>query len=171
MIHLGTVSGANGYFSNIPQNFKNLQIRCYAKDSSGASSKLYIRFNDDITSSYWMQSTTSINSSTTVDSSNSALIGYFPLFWLPTNSQSTNLYGTGIVDVLNYSNTSVFKSVGSYGGFDANATNTGRLGSHQGIWNNSAAVTRIEIGVENGGSLPSNRFDLYGFGSATETGA
>jgi hypothetical protein len=170
MIHLGTVTNLNGYFNNIPQTFKHLQIRCYAKDSSGTSSHLYLRFNDDTSNNYWMHSLAGING-TLQDNSNSASISYFPSFWIPTNSQPTNLYGTGILDILNYSSTSVSKTVGCTGGFDANATNSGRIGSHSSLWNSTAAITKIEIGVENGGALSGNRYDLYGYGSAFETGA
>lgn len=171
MIYLGTVSGAaNGYFTNIPQNFKNLQIRVYGRDSLGATTHLYLRLNNDAGSNYWMHSLAGING-TLSDSSNGSLISYFPAIWLPTNSNTSNLYGTGIVDILNYSNTSMFKTMGAYGGFDLNASATGRVGFHDCIWNSTAAVTSIEIGVENGGALAGNRYDLYAYGSASETGA
>ena len=160
-------------FTNIPQNFTHLQIRCYSRGTrSGfaAGDVSYIRFNGDVANNYnshWLSgngsaATSSFNSNTN--------FMYLVDNAIPDGSTLANVFGIQILDILDYSNTNKNTTVRLLSGWDASGSGVVSLAS--GAWRNTAAVTSIQ-GVFPASSNPAagSRYDLYGISTSGTTGA
>jgi hypothetical protein len=81
----------------------------------------------------------------------------------PTNYNSTNAFGSCIIDIPSY-RASTFKHVIAYGGYMP--TNPGSAYSYQtmmaGNWANSAPVTRIDFNYFGGTFVAGSTASLYG---------
>ena len=149
-------------FNNIPQNYKNLQLRIFARGSAAATSDYsYINFNEDSSGSYSTHYMTG-NGTTSVTASyiNSAQ----PLSLnFPCANANANVFGSAIVDILDYKNTSKFKTARIFNGWDNNGN--GNIFIWSMLWNNLAPVTSIKLvgwGIAN--YAPNSHIALYGIG-------
>jgi hypothetical protein len=86
---------------------------------------------------------------------------YAFLSMYPAASASANLFGSAVIDVLDYQNSNKNKTIRSLGGYDVNGSGVVRLNSS--VWLNTAAVTRIDITDYRGGNMAQySSFALYG---------
>jgi len=139
---VGTGSNQVFTFSSIPQGYKHLQIRASLMTSGlGGTVTQYggwVTINGDTASNYADQVVygdgSSTGSYTVVPRANTGMITY-------------NTYGTystpNIIDILDYSNTTKFKSLRSFNGGDSNINGYIALGS--GLWRNTSSVTSISL--------------------------
>jgi hypothetical protein len=148
-------------FSNIPSGYKHLQIRCIARSAvAGVNDDFLVRFNSDSGNNYVGHALTG-NSSTaggTITGSTSTNTLYQAL--VAGNSLAANIFGTVVMDVLDYDNINKYKTVRTLGGFDDNNT-SGFISLRSGAWMSTSAITSITI---SGGSswLANSSFSLYG---------
>jgi hypothetical protein len=63
--------------------------------------------------------------------------------YFPGASTTANVFGHGLIDILNYTNTSQYKTFRSFFGFDSSGGGTPALNS--GLWLNTAAITSIVL--------------------------
>jgi hypothetical protein len=155
-------------FSNVPQTFTHLQVRAFDRSGTGyaqSNDLSFLRFNSDSGSNYRAHalygdggSVASVNSADT----------YIRLPQIPGNTGTANVFGSFVVDILDYTNTNKNKTVRAIGGFDLNGSGQAWLNS--GVWFNTAAVTSITIGAGNWFDAVGSRFDLYGITSSQVTG-
>jgi hypothetical protein len=84
------------------------------------------------------------------------------LIFRPAGSTAgSNVFGTGIVDILDYQNTNKNKTIRNLGGIDTNGAGTIILTS--GLWINTAAINRIDITSVNSSTIQQHSsFALYG---------
>jgi hypothetical protein len=88
----------------------------------------------------------------------------FRMGYIPGTSQS-NMWSSDIVNIFNYSNSNVYKTVLSSNRYPANQ---GSLQGFQmqfkaGLWASTAAITSLTIGTANGGTFASGTvYSLYG---------
>jgi len=151
-------------FSNIPQNYKHLQIRYIGR---GSSSTVYsrLRFNSDTSTNYYTHELYgggggSLGAQAYSGSSFNAIVLSGQGF---TSASST--FNGGIVDILDYTSTSKNKTVKILEGFDANGS--GALGLYSGLWSATpAAITTIEIIISSGTFSQYSHFALYGIRGA-----
>jgi len=71
--------------------------------------------------------------------------GYIRLFadqGTPTTAQ-TNIFGVAVIDILDYTNTNKYKTTRSLLGYDANGS--GGIELDSGLWQNTAAITQIDL--------------------------
>ena len=137
-------------FSSIPQTYTDLLVIVNTFEPTNYAS-MSIRVNGDTSSSY----------------SDSRIIGNGSSASAGRSTNSTNWYisqiwdGTVVrVNIMNYTNTSVFKSAVSRGDASGQWTMTS---SH--LWRNTNAITSLT--VSRGGNFASNStFTLYGIKSA-----
>lgn len=157
-------------FNNIPQTYSHLQLR-YMIRSSGASNSSYenMFFNYDAsTSNYYAYhellangtSATSYYSSTV-----SGGVGGFQLDQAPGNNATGNIYGVGVIDILDYTNTNKNKIFKNFTGYDTNGG--GAVVVASGLWMSTSAVTSITFINGNGtgstnGYMQYSTFSLYG---------
>lgn len=148
-------------FTNIPQTYTHLQIRCLARSSvADTFTSIEIRYNGDTASNYnWHYLMGDGASATSGASAPDTLIRAINF---ASNNLSANIFGTYVMDILDYRNTNKFKTIRILGGTDANGSGALNLGS--GAWRNSAnAITSIRLQPSNSANFAVNSsFALYG---------
>jgi hypothetical protein len=76
------------------------------------------------------------------------------------NGGTANIYGAGLVDILDYDNTNKFKTSRNLAGYDANGS--GEIFLSSGLWRNTNAITSITLTAESGNYTQYSSFALYG---------
>jgi hypothetical protein len=162
-----TVGAAGVSFTSIPSTYQHLQIRLTYKDTttSDQTTDLTIKFNNSNTG-YAYHFLNGNGSTVTADGSTSQ--PYID-FECGGNSATgmTNIVGVGIIDLHDYANTSKNKIVRMLGGMNANSTSTThKFTLYSGLWNNTAAVNRIDLNAGYSGMAAGSVFSLYGIKEA-----
>jgi len=148
-------------FTNIPQNYKNLQIRYQARTiRSQTGEGWYIRFNTDTASNYYGHYTYATESAggTSFGTNGAGTTADLPS--IPGSLVAANMPGVGIVDINNYSATTQFKTVKSIGGFNNNGS-TSYTYFNMYTWQNYSPVTTLQV-LSNGGLVTGSRIELFG---------
>ena len=166
MIPISTVtigSTATQYiqFTSIPQNYSHLQIRGLGRiDAGGGAVSLRINFNADTAGAnyynHWLygNGTTASNTSGT----------YGVSAYLAGSGAFANVFGTFIIDVLDYSDTNKNKTTRILGGYDNNGSGTAALCSN--LWLNTSAISSIWLFGDIGSFVQYSSFALYGIKKA-----
>jgi len=149
-------SQASYTFSSIPSTYTDLIVVCSTFNSSGPDD-LRLRFNSDTGTNY---------SATLLRGSGSAIVnakdnnGTY-LAWLGYVSSNSNNTSTTIFQVMNYSNTSVNKTVLSRGNLATDFVN-----ATVGMWRSTAAINSITL-IAGGANITSgSTFTIYGIAAA-----
>jgi hypothetical protein len=130
-----------------------LQIRYI--NQAGNGSYLSAQFNGDTGSNYRWHYLNGDGSSVS-----SGYSGSDTRVALPRGSAATNIFGAGVVDILDYANTTKNKVTRSIGGRDTNGA--GQVDYNSGLWLNTAAITSISL-FHSGITIPQySSFALYG---------
>jgi hypothetical protein len=145
-------------FTSIPQTYKHLQIR-YSAKSSSTPRDLAFRFNDITTSTYARHNLGATASS--LFSQNSTTQAQILMIDMMAATTVANSFGAGIIDVLDYTNTSKNKTVKAlYGVVD---TNRQAVYLTSGLSVNTPAITKITIFTNAVADIATgSRFSLYG---------
>ena len=148
-------------FTVIPSTYKHLQIRYLAK-FTGTSidyTQPYLQFNSDTSSSSPNHALYGVGSNPAGASYFSATGNY--LSWAPDSRAGyANMFGNGVVDVLDYANTSKNKTIRTLGGFDSNGGN-GLVGLTSAAWLSTSAISTIDV-KSSGTFAQYSSFALYG---------
>lgn len=155
-------------FSSIPSTYAHLQIRYLARLNQVATTSYMIMFfNNDFTGSYTMHGLNGSGSTVSVSnftgSGVSGSTGIYPGIGTITGSSSTaSVFGAGVIDVYDYTNTNKFTTTRTLGGQDQNSTN-GVIVLGSGLWMKTNAVTSITINNDTAASFVEySQFALYG---------
>lgn len=153
-------------FNNIPGTYSHLQIRVLSQTNRSTADNaddVYIRFNEDSTDNYSFHRLR--GKDTTVDAAGNATGTGFTSILLPTCAgitSQTNIFGSIILDILDYTNTNKKKTVRALCGVENNAT-ASWIALASGLWLSSSAITSVRLtpGI---GTLFSaySSFTLYG---------
>lgn len=157
-----TTVGAGGAssitFSSIPSTYTHLQIRLFG---NAGSSDTFYRLNGDTGSNYVRHyiygSGASVASSTSLAQTSGSL-GYIPV------TADTNIFGTAVFDLLDYTNTNKNKTTRSLAGHDKNGS--GLIVLYSGLWLNTAAVTSVTVLPNTGNFNQYTSVALYGIKGA-----
>jgi hypothetical protein len=145
-------------FSNIPQGYKHLQIRFISRNTV-VNDQLGMQFNLDGGSNYARHELSGFGSINAYASTSQIQIIGVGFEAYSTNA--ANMFGVGIIDILDYANTNKYKTVRSITGYDTNGG--GGVGIVSGLWMNTAPITTIAMNQQGGGNFAINsRFSLYG---------
>lgn len=165
--------GGTPSFTNIPQNYKHLQIRASFRGTrSGATAGdiTYIRFNGDFGVTYNAHRFHGDGSTVSFASQNTFGFLYFADSSLPDAGSPANVFGTQIWDILDYSDPNKNKVVKLLYGWES-GTN-GFAGVSVGNWRSTAPITTISnMGVANSLAAQFTRVDLYGVTDSSMRGA
>ena len=138
-------------FSSISGSFTDLVIvMSYSRSVSGNG---LLRFNSDTGSNYsytYLLGDGSSASSGRGSNSTNAILSY----------DSANLQETCLVNILNYSNTTTYKTLLTRG----NDTGLGVI-SYVNLWRSTSAITSIELRPNDGNWNSGSTFSLYGIKS------
>lgn len=161
-------------FLNIPQNYTHLQLRITARSDydRGAGNlvpvSLYAQFNDDGGANYSNHWLTGDGASATSSGGANNNGAHFGTYGLPGFRAPANVYGSFIIDILDYTNTNKYKTVKSLAGVDENGGGNASLVSSN--WRSTAAITKIYLYAD-GNLVSGSRADLYGLQTSSVTGA
>jgi hypothetical protein len=149
-------------FSNIPQTYKHLQIRLIGRGAQTFADGLsqYIFFNGDTSSNYTWHTMFGFGTGVSTSAAGTFPTGLISSPQILTDASApSNLFGAAITDIYNYSNTSTFKTIKTFGGFDK--TVSGRVTLSSGTWASNLAINSIRIESDSG-LVAGTRADLYG---------
>jgi hypothetical protein len=151
-------------FSSIPSTYTHLQIRWIARDSgtTNAFRAIRLQFNSDTAANYSQHilfSDGSVVQGYSAVSANSAgtdgVAGV-----IPDSAKLASSFAAGVWDVLDYANTSKYKTVRLLVGNDLNGS--GRISLSSGLWMNTNAITSITLTDNNDNFVQYSQFALYG---------
>ena len=163
-----TVGGggvANVEFTSIPSTYTHLQVRIFGRTNCSDQNGDFFQttFNSDTGSNYSWHflkgdgSSASATAGTTQSMMESNRV--------PGSLITASVFGTIIIDILDYTNTNKYTTIRSLGGFDGNGS--GEIYLNSGSWRNTNAVTSIKF--TNSGSRTIQQyshFALYGIKGA-----
>ena len=147
-------------FAGIPTGYKHLQLRFNARTDYAGNEAFYFKYNSDSSSSYTHHYLFGNGSTAGAVGATAASTG--SLIFRPAGSTAgSNIFGVGIVDILDYQDTNKNKTIRNLGGIDTNGAGTIILTS--GLWINTAAINRIDITSVNSSTIQQHSsFALYG---------
>ena len=162
---VGSGGVASVTFSSIPSTYKHLQIRFIGRSTVSNVNDGYIsmRFNSDSGGNYtflhYLQGDGATASAGALYTS-----GWDNIYSsiAAGNTATASVFGTGIVDILDYTSTNKYKVVRHLSGMDNNGA--GKVGLGSGNWNTTNAITSITLGANGFGSnwTQYSSFALYG---------
>lgn len=154
-------------FSSIPSTFTHLQARYMTRDNRSGQSVggLALKFNGDSSSIYAnhrIQSDGTNSSASGGSGLGSSIFGI-----APATTNTASLFGIGVIDILDYANTSKNKTHRTISGFDANGVSIGFVGLYSGLYVSTSAITSITfVSADGSGFLQHTHFALYGIKGA-----
>jgi hypothetical protein len=163
-----TSSVTNIEFTSIPATYTHLQIRGIAKcDNTDGVSNPALTFNSDTGSNYAAHRLYGEGSTASGDgfaSQTYIRCGFFT----DSSAGRGSMFGSIVLDILDYKNTNKYKTVRLLSGNNVNEASAGKsyasFGS--GLWQNTAAITSIKISVANNNFVQYSQFALYGIKGA-----
>jgi hypothetical protein len=153
-----TSATASVTFSSIVGTYKHLQVRFTARTTSSGGDNVRMQMNSDTGNNYavhYLLGDGGISSGNAVPWSTSV---YAPV---PNSSSVYGNYTSGIIDILDYSNTSKNTTVRTFAGKGGSGDNLVILQS--GVWLNTSAVSSLRIYMGTGSNIDAySRVSLYG---------
>jgi hypothetical protein len=154
-----TASTASIEFAGIPTGYKHLQVRGIARGTTADTSVL-VRFqlNSDTGNNYARHILTGDGSTAGAAADASQPVGGVGNF--AAANASASIFGTAVLDILDYANTNKYKTVRSLSGNDRNGSGT--VGLFSSLWINTNAITSIKIFPAADNFAQYSSFALYG---------
>jgi hypothetical protein len=162
-VTVGAGGASTVTFSSIPSTYTHLQIRILSRDSRvSTNSDSTMRFNADTAANYSEHNisgdggTVFVGAGTSVTNMN---IGNQPGL-----NTTASVFGSRVIDILDYANTNKYKTMRCLSGYDANGSGWVMLSS--GSWRNTAAITSITFTPLVAPYVQYSSFNLYGIKGA-----
>lgn len=154
-------SGGTAYveFTSIPSTYTHLQIRLITGNATAIGNSGLMTFNSDATATnYYFHYLRGDGATATAVSGNA---NYFPYF-----GGNATYFQAGVIDILDYANTSKYKTSRGLFGWDANNTgfsnDKGSVYLNSLLWKNTNAISTIRITGDGGNLVQYSSFALYG---------
>jgi hypothetical protein len=161
-VTVGATAVSTINFVGIPTGYKHLQIRYLSRCSRATPADgLSIRLNGDTGSNYARHIVYNSEPTLGVETLTSQTLANFAVHTAAT--APANVFGAGIIDILDYSSLSKTKTMRSLAGIETNSATDLRMGS--GLWfKTPEAITSITFLAESGSSnfVQYSSFSLYG---------
>lgn len=158
-------------FVGIPSGYKHLQIRGIHRVAANSDNvgDVYMRVNGDSGSNYsnHLLVGDGTTPAATGGANRTSVMGY-DYYNSVGNLGYANTFATCVIDLLDYANSSKYKTMRFLEGREMNSNNTdGRVYIESGLWMNTAPITSINFYALTGGGAASNfaqysQFALYG---------
>ena len=165
-VNVGVAGSATITFSSIPSTYKHLQIRFLAATTRliYGFDAMNLQMNGDTGANYAyhrVEGNGSTAGAAGVASANNILLGDRTI-----GAAMPNVYGTGVLDILDYANTSKYKTTRNLNGVDNNGTYDGTyfpyIALASGLWQSTSAITSLTFTPNNGIFKQYSSFALYG---------
>jgi hypothetical protein len=152
-VTVGGGGAASVSFSSIPSTYQHLQIRYTARTNRAATSDLLnITLNGSATTTgHFLYGTGAAVSSGVLNS----FVG-----WATANSATSNAFGTGVIDVLDYENTNKNRVLRALAGWDGNGD--GEIALTSVLQTSTTALSSFTITPASGSFVQYSSFALYG---------
>jgi hypothetical protein len=155
--------GGTGFveFTSIPSTYKHLQVRMMTRGSiSAVGSNVDVQFNSDTGTNYWTHFLEGNGSAaSSYSAGGGSTVGIYAGWGAAANAGS-NIFGAGVWDILDYTNTNKVKVIRALSGIDNNGS--GILLFNSGSWSGTAAITSMKIQPNSGTFSQYSSFALYG---------
>jgi hypothetical protein len=154
-------------FSSIPQGYKHLQLRFIARSTTTNAGESLVLGLTDFNQTYYYTHQLYGQGSTVSSAAYSATAPYITV---PSGGNISNAFGTGVLDVLDYTDTNKYKTMRILGGMDTNS-GTGQqyawIGLQSALYSkDTTAITSVNAGVYvyagGTGLAVGSQFALYG---------
>jgi hypothetical protein len=151
----------------IPQGYKHLQLRISGRGLSSSADRVSItvKVNSDTGTNYANHALIGDGSSASAAAASSQGVGannYMAgISAIVGSTGLASAFGASIVDVLDYSSTTKYKTFRSLAGQDQNNTSS-RIALVSGLWQNTAAITSLDLNLESGSWAQYSSIALYG---------
>jgi hypothetical protein len=147
-------------FSSIPSTYSHLQIRTIVRTSrADITDWVEMNFNSDTSNNYaehFLRGNGSI-----VLASATTSVGYITAATGVAQTGGSNMFGAGVIDILDYANTNKNKTTRSLTGEDRNGA--GLIYLYSGLWMNTSAINTIVLTPGAGANFSEySSFALYG---------
>jgi hypothetical protein len=159
LISTGFGTGSSGVitFSSIPQDYKHLQLRYTAKNSSSAT-QMNITMNG-ITSGVYIRHSLLGNGTAASSTASSTSQTAIQLVESMASSTTASAVAAGVIDILDYTNASKNTTIRAlYGMRD----NINRVYLSSGLYNQTTAVSSLTLTASANNFATLSRFSLYG---------
>ncbi len=161
-----TTVGAGGAseinFTNIPQVYKHLQIRGIGRSTAAQSlAGLRMRVGNssiDTASNYSEHSLSGNGSSASAGGQASRDVLFAGI--ITAANDTASVFGTVVLDILDYQNTNKYKTIRSLAGEDRNGS--GNLEFHSGNWRSTSTIDVIRFFPSAGNFAQYSQYALYG---------
>jgi hypothetical protein len=158
-------------FTSIPSTYTHLQIRFIAQTNRGTYGvdEFRMQLNSDTAANYSYHRLAGTGSSS--ESNAAASSNYINSQGsIATTTAGSDFFGVGVIDLLEYKNTNIYKTVRIFNGADINGTIAGfgaSIGFASGSWRSTSAITSIKMYPDVGSSWSiDSSFALYGIKGA-----
>ena len=161
-IATSTSTGSAGdiTFTSIPSTYKHLQIRGILRtNDTGSFNNQGMRFNSDTGSNYKSHTLQGDGASATAGVVASAT-NFNDFMRATSNSLTAGIFSAVVMDILDYADTSKYKTWRALQGGDANGS--GIIGLNSGVWMSTTAINSITISPSGGTAIQYSSFALYG---------
>jgi hypothetical protein len=145
-------------FAAIPTGYKHLQIRWISRSAVSENvGDLSYHFNGDTTTSNYayhrlIADGSAVYAQGSTSSNAIAFVG--------GNNNTTNVFSTGVLDILDYATTTKNKTSRSLSGYDNNGS--GWIGMYSNLWLSTSAVNSISLFRSGNNLNQHSQFTLYG---------
>jgi hypothetical protein len=162
-VTVGAGGSSSITFSSIPGTYKHLQIRGISKNTENASNSAYdtIIFNSDTATNYSVHGLYTSGAAIIADAYTTRANMLY--FGTPRSATGVaNMFSGLIIDILDYANTSKYKTIKTFAGADVNHATGTYFGLYGGNWRSTTAVTSITISAATASLAQYSSFALYG---------
>jgi hypothetical protein len=165
MVQVGSGGTSSVSFTGIPSTYKHLQLRGIVRCDNTTNTNLQWQLNSDNSNTNYnihiLRGTGSavVSEAVTSGSANSFIVANEPV---AKSSDTSGIFGTVIIDLLDYSNTNKYKTTRALAGRDVNGTG-GAITLTSSLWQSTSAVSSISLSVVNSlNFVQYSQFALYG---------
>ena len=161
VVVVGSAGAATISFSSIPSTYKDLQVRALIRGTASASAiSANMQFNSDTGSNYSYHEL--YGNGTSAQAGGAATQTRFFLHGnAPGATALASSFGVAVMDILDYANTNKYKTARCLNGMDVNGSG-GYILFDSGSWQNTNAITSIQITPSSGNFAQHSSFALYG---------
>lgn len=166
--HIATVSGDNSggtiSFTSIPSTYKHLQVRFTGRTTANTSGyQMYTRANSDTGGNYSSHVLRRNGTSSVIASYNLTSYMDSNVELIPGSQETANIVAAGIIDIVDYKETTKFKTFRMSAGMGTKYTSSVFQNVVMGgNWRSTSAITSLQFSLYAGVWSSLSTFSLYG---------
>ena len=158
-VTVGSGGSSSVSFTSIPSTYTHLQVRAILRGTSALGEvNCESRFNSDSGSNYSRHQLYGDGSAVGASATTSSTI--MVVGSVPDSSKSANIFGSFVLDILDYTNTNKYKTTRTLYGYDANGSGIIILRSN--LWMSTSAISSISFSPASNNWAQYSSFSLYG---------